>query len=111
MKNTNDDGLELYRFIEERVKANSSTTTLRGGDVRHIREHIKTIRACNNIVTAVSKLLTEFQVDDECGNEIPSELKTGFIKGGLYDALKMAAYNSEVSAEYLLDKLQEQSSE
>jgi hypothetical protein len=106
MKNTNADGFELYQFIEDRVKNRSKETPITV-DIKGIRDHIETIRECNNIVTAVSRLLMEFQVDDECGNEIPAELKTGTIRGGLYDALKMAAYNSEVSAEYLQEQFKE----
>lgn len=65
------------------------------------KQQIEKIRACNNAITAIAHLLLEFQVDSECGDEIPKSIKNGYVIGGLLDALKIASETSDLAAEWL----------
>ena len=107
MKKT-DDGFELYRYIEEKVKENVDKRTAGAEpDVKPydgIGKSIETIKACSNSITAITRLLTEFQVDSECGDEIPESVKNGTIKGGLLDGLKILSSVLDESVEYLEDR-------
>lgn len=107
MKKTHDDGFEMYRYIEERVKANvDKRTAAPAPNVKSydgIGKSIETIKACSNSITAITRLLTEFQIDSECGNEIPKSVTNGTIKGGLLDGLKILSIVLDESIEGLED--------
>lgn len=74
---------------------------MRGSDV--IQDQIEKIRECNDAISVITHLLTEFRLDSDCGNEIPERINNGYIKGGLLNALKIAVHASDEAAE-LIDK-------
>jgi hypothetical protein len=72
---------------------------MRGPDV--IQDQIEKIRECNDAISVITHLLTEFRLDSDCGNEIPERINNGYIKGGLLNALKIAVYASDEAAELI----------
>lgn len=70
-------------------------------DVKH---SAATISAAAYAITACSKLLSAFLLDDDTVNQIPESLKNSFIRGGLVDAVIIAANQLAEAGEYLEDQ-------
>lgn len=66
-----------------------------------VQDQIEIIQDCNNAITVIAKLLIEFGVDSDAGNEIPKFIKSNYVKGGLLAAIKIAAVASEEAIEWI----------
>ncbi|MDI1229857.1 MAG: hypothetical protein PSU93_01760 [Methylobacter sp.] len=66
-----------------------------------VLEKIEKIKSCNDAILVCTDLLINFSVDDDCGDEIPADIKNGYIRGGLMAAIHIAAYASGLAAEWL----------
>lgn len=63
--------------------------------------HFEIIEDSGRAISAACSLLQEFQIDDECNDEIPEHIKTGYVRMGLLSCIKMAADYSASSLEWL----------
>ncbi|MBF6648953.1 hypothetical protein [Methylobacter sp. BlB1] len=69
---------------------------------------IEKINECNNAISTIARVLSELIKDDDCGNEITKDIKNNYIKGGLLDAIKVAADASDTAAGWIEREINKQ---
>jgi hypothetical protein len=70
-----------------------------------MQKKIETIKNCNHAITAIAKLIIEFQIDSDCNDEISRNIKNNYIQSGLMEAIKIAADASEEAVQWMETEL------
>lgn len=76
-----------------------------------VQFQIKKINECNNAISTVTRVLSELIKDDDCNNEITKDIKNNYIKGGLLDAIKVAADASATAIGWIEREIDKQGGE
>ncbi|WP_347987270.1 hypothetical protein [Methylomonas sp. AM2-LC] len=63
---------------------------LNASEISSLATYLEKIEQSQRAIASCAKLLYMFQLDDECGGEIPENVKTGYVKGGLLEAIQLA---------------------
>ncbi|MBD9362771.1 hypothetical protein [Methylomonas fluvii] len=70
---------------------NARFVTLSSSDRNALDSYTKSITTAATAVASCSSLLFKFLLDDDCGDEIPDEVKSNYIRSGLLDSIMVAS--------------------
>ncbi|PKD41453.1 hypothetical protein CWO84_04795 [Methylomonas sp. Kb3] len=80
--------------------------SLSSSDRSTLDSYMKSIESASSAIASCSSLLFKFLVDDDCGDEIPDEVKSNYIRSGTLESIMVAVNKVVDITEALGDQIQ-----
>jgi hypothetical protein len=90
MLEASQSALTILMFESGTPPKETGGMVLTGGDRNVLNAYLKNITMASSAIAGSANLLFKFMIDDDCGDQIPSEVKSNNIRGSLLESILVA---------------------